>query len=250
MPFPGNVLDIEIEVQLENCAGLILVESKTAMTRLKEEQKLNDYIRICLAGYPSIASRILAAKISKIIGKKFKGLLSDCGYGGLSIHALMKHGIVAKEGIQAMTENDYPVNRIIPDLEHLGILPSDIKKYFSAKDCTEVKITPEARALLMSLKRRYIENHMELDAVPEIELLLQTNQTLEGEQLDCFEAIEKPWSVFIDFKIRCKSIRTCPAAPLHIIGEMFAAKVFKNLTKTSFSVSFPELSQSGSKNSN
>ena len=46
---------------------------------------------------------------------------------------------------------------------------------------------------------------------------------MECEQIDNLE-IETPWSVFIDFKIQCKSIRTNSAALLHIIGKMFAAK--------------------------
>ena len=175
MPIPGNVLAGSIEVEHDQCAGLILVETNTAMTQLKEEQKTRHYICLYLHGTPCIAVRILAARISGIIQHKFKGLISDCGYGGLQIHKLVKHGTPSEE--------DYPVNRTVPDLVHLGVLPSDIEKYFSKPDCTKQDLTPSARASLESMKRWYIENQLELDVVPEIQLLIQSMKTMERKKL-------------------------------------------------------------------
>ena len=156
------------------------------MTQLKEGQKTRHCICLYLHGTPCIAVRILAARISGIIQNKFKGLISDCGYGGLQIHKLVKHGTPSEE--------DYPVKRTIPDLVHLGVLPSDIEKYFSKPDCTKQDLTPSARASLESMKRWYIENQLELDVVPEIQLLLQSMNTMECKKIDNLE-IEPPRSV-------------------------------------------------------
>ena len=117
---------------------------------------------------------ILAARIPRIIKHKFKGLLSDCRCGGFAIHKLEKHG--------RPSEQDYPVNRTVPDLVYLGVLPSDIDKYFSKPDCTQHDLTPTARARLEAMKRWYIQYQLELDVVPEIQLLFQSKKTMECKQ--------------------------------------------------------------------